>query len=197
MLPGFVSQLIQSVTARVFYSTAVSACYTIPEPDRKNAPMLRPLVLNLALLLPGLALAQTNLSLGNITTNGDTPVEITADSLAVDQDTGRAVFSGNVIVVQGDIRIGAGKVEVLSDAEGGAITRLVASDGITFATATEAAEASEADYDLARGILVLTGQVLLTQGKNALSAERMTLNLRDGSAQLDGRVRTIFVPEGQ
>ena len=159
--------------------------------------MLRPLVLNLALLLPGLALAQTNLSLGNITINGDTPVEVTADSLAVDQDTGRAVFSGNVIVVQGDIRIGAGKVEVLYDAEGGAITRLVASDGITFATATEAAEASEADYDLARGILVLTGQVLLTQGKNALSAERMTLNLRDGSAQLDGRVRTIFVPEGQ
>jgi len=159
--------------------------------------MLRPLVLNLALLLPGLALAQTNLSMGNITTNGDTPVEVTADSLAVDQDSGRAVFSGNVIVVHGDIRIGAGKVEVLHDAEGGAITRLVASDGITFATATEAAEASEADYDLATGLLILTGQVLLTQGKNALSAERMTLNLRDGSAQLDGRVRTVFVPEGQ
>jgi lipopolysaccharide export system protein LptA len=159
--------------------------------------MLRPLVLNLALLLPGLALAQTNLSLGDIATNADTPVEVTADSLAVDQDTGRAVFSGNVIVVQGDIRIGAGKVEVLYDAEGGAITRLVASDGITFATATEAAEASEADYDLATGLLILTGQVLLTQGKNALAAERMTVNLRDGSAQLDGRVRTVFVPEGQ
>lgn len=159
--------------------------------------MLRPLVLSLALLLPGPATAQTNLSLGDITTNADTPVEVTADSLEVDQDTGRAVFSGNVLVVQGDIRIGAGKVEVFYDAEGGAITRLVASDGITFVTATEAVEASDADYDLGTGLIVLTGKVLLTQGKNALSAERMTVNLRDGSAQLDGRVRTVFVPEGE
>lgn len=159
--------------------------------------MLRPLVFCLALLPAGLAHGQTDLSLGRIATEADTPVEVTADSLQVDQDTGRAVFSGNVFVNQGDIRIRAGKVEVVYEAEGGAITRLVASGGITFATTAEAAEATAADYDIASGILVLTGDVLLTQGRNALSAERMTVNLRDGSAQLEGRVRTVFLPEGE
>jgi lipopolysaccharide export system protein LptA len=159
--------------------------------------MLRPLLLGLALLFPGLAAGQTDLALGSIAADGDTPVEITADSLSVDQDTGRAVFSGNVLVVQGDIRIGAGQVEVFYDAEGNAITRLVAGDGITFVTATEAAEAATADYDLATGLLLLSGEVLLTQGRNALSSDRMTLDLRSGTARFEGRVRTVFNPEGQ
>lgn len=158
--------------------------------------MLRPLLLILALLAPGAALAQMDLSLGGVATDGSAPVEVTAASLTVDQDTGRAVFSGDVLVVQGDIRIAAGEVEVIYDTEGSAISRLLASGGITFATATEAAEAASADYDLATGLLVLTGEVLLTQGNLALSADRMTVNLRDGTAQLDGRVRTVFLPEG-
>jgi lipopolysaccharide export system protein LptA len=158
--------------------------------------MLRPFLLTLALLAPVPVLAQMDLSLGGVTNDGSTPVEVTAESLTVDQDTGRAVFSGDVLVVQGDIRIAAGTVEVIYDTEGSAISRLLASGGITFATATEAAEATSADYDLATGLLVLTGEVLLTQGNMALSAERMTVNLRDGSAQLDGRVRTVFLPEG-
>lgn len=158
--------------------------------------MLRPLLLTLALLAPVPALAQMDLSLGGVASDGTTPVEVTAESLTVDQDTGRAVFSGDVLVVQGDIRMAAGEVEVIYDTEGNAVSRLLATGGVTFATATDAAEAASADYDLATGLLVLTGQVLLTQGNLALSAERMTVNLRDGSAQLDGRVRTVFLPEG-
>jgi lipopolysaccharide export system protein LptA len=158
--------------------------------------MLRPLLLILALLLPAAAQAQMDLSLGGVATDGSAPVEVTAASLTVDQATGRAVFSGDVLVVQGDIRIAAGTVEVIYDSESEAVSRLVASGGITFATATDAAEATDADYDLATGLLVLTGEVLLTQGNLALSAERMTVNLRDGTAQLDGRVRTVFLPEG-
>lgn len=158
--------------------------------------MLRLFLFCLALIVPGGAMAQMDLSLGDVATDGATPVEVTADSLTVDQDTGKAVFAGNVLVVQGDIRISASQVEVFYDAEGSAITRLVAGGGVTFATATEAAEAAQADYDLATGMLILTGDVLLTQGNTALSAETMTVNLRDGSAQLDGRVRTVFLPEG-
>ena len=159
--------------------------------------MLRPLALSLVLLLPGVGLAQTNLSLGNVGIAGDTPVKFSADSLSVDRETGRALWSGNVLVVQDEIRIGAGQVEVFSDAQGSAITRLVATGGVTFVTAAEAAEATAADYDLSTGVLVLTGEVLLTQGNNVLSAERMTVNLRDGTAQLDGQVSMVIKPEGQ
>jgi lipopolysaccharide export system protein LptA len=159
--------------------------------------MLRPLALSLALLLPGIACAQTNLSLGSIGITADTPIEVSADRLSVDQATGRAVWSGNVLVVQDEVRIGAEQVEVFSDSEGRGISRLVATGGVTFVTSAEAAEATSADYDLSNGVLVLTGEVLLTQGSNVLSAERMTVNMSEGTAQLDGRVRTVFKPEGQ
>jgi lipopolysaccharide export system protein LptA len=158
--------------------------------------MFRTLTLCGLLALPGIAIAQTDLALDGVETDAATPVEVSAETLSVDQATGAALFSGNVVVVQGDIRIGAAEVQVFYDAEGSAITRLVATGGVTFATATEAAEATEAEYDLGTGLLVMSGDVLLTQGANAVSAERMTVNLRDGSAQLDGRVRTVFVPEG-
>lgn len=146
--------------------------------------------------LPGSLAAQTELSLGAMAIGTDSPVDIRADRLAVDQATGRAVFSGNVVVIQGDIRIGAGEVEVTYDAEGGAITRILGGGGVTFVTATQAAEAAGAEYDLAAGVLVLTGGVVMTEGRTALAAERMTVNLRDGSARLEGGVRTTFLPEG-
>ena len=72
------------------------------------------------------------------------------------------------------------------------IARLVASGGVTFVTAEEAAEAQDADYDTTTGLLVLRGDVLLTQGPSAISAGEMIINLTDGTATMEGRVRTIL-----
>ncbi len=154
----------------------------------------RALALILALLAPFAAHAQTNIALGGISADPNAPVEVTADTLTVDQDTRSAVFTGNVVIGQGDLRIAAATVEVTYDDTTGDISRFVASGGVTFATATEAAEAQSADYDLVTGTLVMTGDVLLTQGTSALSAERMTVNLRNGTAQMEGRVSTVFRP---
>ena len=35
-------------------------------------------------------------------------MEVTSDELSIDQATGQAIFDGNVLVVQGDIRMSAG-----------------------------------------------------------------------------------------
>jgi lipopolysaccharide export system protein LptA len=67
---------------------------------------------------------------------------------------------------------------------------------VTFATATEAAEAQSADYNLASGLLTLNGDVMLTQGKSALSSDSMILDLNAGTAQMSGRVRTVFQQDG-
>ena len=136
--------------------------------------------------------AQTNIDLGGMTTDRTEAVEVTADSLAVDQQTGTAVFTGNVIVGQGDLKLSAGSVEVIYTQATGEIARLIASGGVTFVTATDAAEAQDADYDLAGGTLTLTGDVLLTQGASAISAEKMVVNVADGSARMEGRVRTVL-----
>lgn len=149
-----------------------------------------------AVLLAGPALAQTNVDLGGLRADPTAPVEITADSLTVDRESGSAVFSGSVVIGQGEMRIAAGRVQVTYDDATGDITRLAASGGVTFVTGTEEAEAAQADYDLAGGLLTLTGDVLLTQGPSALAAERMVVNLATGSAQMDGRVRTVFAQDG-
>ena len=146
--------------------------------------MIRSLILLAALLFASPLVAQTNINLGGITADASAPVEVAADNLTVDQDTGTATFTGNVQIGQGDLRLSAGRVEVVYGSDTGEIARLQASNGVTFVTATEAAEAQNADYDIAGGTLTLSGEVLLTQGASAISAERMTVNLATGNAQL-------------
>lgn len=154
--------------------------------------MFKHFALTIFLLLPLIAQAQTSIALGGISADPGAPVEVTADSLHVDQDSRSAVFSGNVVIGQGDMRISAAEVRVIYSDETGDIAQLLASGGVTFVTATEAAEAATADYNLTTGLLTLTGEVLLTQGASALSADSMIVNLTDGTATMQGRVRTVF-----
>ncbi|MCK0097519.1 lipopolysaccharide transport periplasmic protein LptA [Yoonia sp. F2084L] len=156
--------------------------------------MLRQIALCASLIVAtaGMAHAQTNIDLGGITVDTAAAIEVTADSLAVDQETGKAVFDGNVIIGQGDLRLTAGRVEVIYGTDTSQIARLIATGGVTFVTADEAAEAQQADYDITTGLLVLAGDVLLTQGPSAISAGQMTINVADGTATMDGRVRTVL-----
>ena len=154
--------------------------------------MMKMIALCAGLFLANSAVAQTNIALGGLTVDTTAAIEVIADSLSVDQDTGIAIFDGNVLISQGDLRITAGRVEVVYGTDTSQIARLVATNGVTFVTATEAAEAQEADYDITTGTLVLSGEVLLTQGNSAISAGRMRINVADGTATMDGRVRTVL-----
>ena len=146
----------------------------------------------IALAFASPAMAQTSINLGAVSADPNAPVEITADTLSVNQNTGSAVFNGNVVLGQGGLRLSAGRVQVFYNDASGDISRLSAAGGVTFVTETEAAEAAAAEYNLDAGTLVLSGDVLLTQGASAISANRMTINLSTGAAQMDGNVRTIF-----
>ena len=154
--------------------------------------MMKMIALCAGLFLANSAVAQTNIALGGLTVDTTAAIEVIADSLSVDQDTGIAIFDGNVMIGQGDLRITAGRVEVVYGTDTSQIARLVATNGVTFVTATEAAEAQEADYDITTGTLVLSGEVLLTQGNSAISAGRMRINVADGTATMDVRVRTVL-----
>jgi lipopolysaccharide export system protein LptA len=149
----------------------------------------------LAFLAPAAATAQgMAVEFGGLRQDTSQPVEITADSLSVDQTAGTAVFSGNVVVVQGDLRLSAGEVRVTYVDGAEDIEQLVASGGVTVAGAKDAAEAQQAVYNVSEGTVVMTGDVLLTQGKSAIAGERLVLNLEDGGGRIEGRVRTVFTP---
>lgn len=125
------------------------------------------------------------------------PVEITSDRLDLDQSSGTAVFSGNVRVGQGALRLAADRVEVFYDEGGsasGTVRSMKATGNVTLSNGTEAAEAETATYDVASGKVAMAGDVLLTQGRNALSSQKLDIDLNAGTGQLEGRVQTIFVP---
>lgn len=141
--------------------------------------------------------AQAALSLGGLDVKMSDPIEVAADSLSVDQDTGVARFIGNVEIVQGTLKVTAGLVEVVYAEESGDIERLVASEGVTFVTSQESAESESAVYDLASGILELTGNVILVQGRNSITTAKLHVDLNSKTAVAEGRVRTILQQEGQ
>ena len=155
------------------------------------------MALAMALALPLAAVAQgTGVSLSGLKQDPGLPVEVGADQLSIDQATGIATFSGNVVIVQGAMKLSAASVvvEYLQGESGssGRINRLIASGDVLLVTATEAAEAAEAIYSVATGEIVMTGDVVLTQGDNVLSGQKMTVNLTAGTAVVEGRVSTVL-----
>ena len=134
----------------------------------------------------------TNVAFGTIRQDTNQPVEVTADNLEVDQETGTAIFTGNVLIGQGEMRLSAARVLVVYRAENRGIARMEATGGVTLVSGPDAAEAARADYNIDDGTIVMTGNVLLAQGASALSADRMSVRLSDGTAQMSGRVRTVL-----
>ncbi len=72
---------------------------------------------------------------------------------------------------------------------------MVADGSVTLSNGAEAAESESAIYEVAGGIVTMTGDVLLTQGNSALSSETLRIDLNNGTGVLEGRVRTIFQPD--
>lgn len=143
------------------------------------------------------AMAQgTEVAIGGLTHDTSLPVEVTSDSFSVKDEEGEAVFDGNVVVIQGPMRLAAARIEVSysegADAGRTEIREMVASGGVTYANGADAAESRDAVYDPEAGTLVMTGDVLLSQGKTVISGERLDVNLESGTGVMGGRVRTIF-----
>jgi lipopolysaccharide export system protein LptA len=152
--------------------------------------------LALALMLATAAHGQQKIAFGDLNQDTTLPVQVTADQLAVNNADGSAVFSGNVVVTQGEMKLSAGEVKVSYGTEQNDIESLVASGGVIVTNLGDAAEAQEAVYTIDSGEIVLSGDVLLTQGPSAMAGQKLTINLKDGTGVMEGRVTTTFQPGG-
>lgn len=158
-------------------------------------PRFRPVTFALvAALVHGQALAQSaNVAFGARDHDSDLPVEVSSDQLSIDQDTGVVVFEGNVVAVQGELRLTARTVRVeYTDVEPRKIEQILASGGVTLVSGAEAAEAKDAIYSVADRSVVMTGDVLLTQARATVSGDRLVVDLENGTGVMEGRVRTIL-----
>lgn len=134
----------------------------------------------------------TEVPFGALQQDTSLPVEVTAESLSVSQNDGSALFTGNVIIGQGEMRLSAPRVLVFYTESQDGIERLEATGGVVLVNGDQAAEADRADYQVNVGTIRMTGNVLLTQGPNTLVSDTMDVDLEAGTARMDGRVRTVF-----
>lgn len=152
----------------------------------------------------------------------DQPVNIDADRLEVQEQDQTAVFSGNVVVVQGASTLRTAKLTIFYDKADGAsasasapaaatsapagdvvtgrnIRRLEAEGSVSVTSGTQKATGARGVFDLPSNTVVLSGNVVVTQGNNILKGDRLVVDLttqksRVESAQSGGRVQGVFGP---
>ncbi|MGB3147358.1 MAG: lipopolysaccharide transport periplasmic protein LptA [Paracoccaceae bacterium] len=149
----------------------------------------------LAGLVPPAIAQETTLAFSGLRGGEGKPVEITADSLTVDQEGGKATFVGHVVVIQGELKLVSDRLvaEYLTG-DRSKIDHMVATGNVLLSTPAEAAEAETADYFLTNSTIELRGNVLLTQGANVMSGEKLVVDIKTGLGRMDGRVKAVLQP---
>ena len=153
--------------------------------------------------------------------NSKEPIQIDADKLEVFSKEQRAVYSGNVIAVQGDTTIKAPEMIVFYDRQGDkaaagspppeggpeeggtSLRRVEAKGGVSVVSKDQVATGNEGVFDRAANKIILTGNVALSQGENVTKGQKLVYDTETGVALVEsgatagvpgGRVRGVFVP---
>ena len=155
------------------------------------------------LLQPSAALAQAALQ-------QDKPIEITSDKLDVFQLEHKAIFTGNVIAVQGTTNMRSEQMIVFyhdseaKPADGAmpaappaapnaqGIYRIEAEKNVVFTTPTETAIGDKGIYMVDTDSIDLVGaEVTLTRGQNILKGTKLNYNMKTGRSVLTGGAAAV------
>jgi lipopolysaccharide export system protein LptA len=171
----------------------------------------------LALALPATAaFAQASkeraVGFGNFGSSKE-PIKIDANKLDVFDKEGRAVFSGDVVAVQGESTMKCSLMTVFyeqnRDQQGGAQPAAPAGQGpsesaikkidctgpVTIVSKTQVATGNNATFDRGANKIYLIGNATLSDGPNVTKGERVTYDINTGVANIEGgRVKALFVP---
>lgn len=144
---------------------------------------------------------------------GSGPITIDADRLEVRDRDKQAIFSGNVVAKRGDALVRASAMTVFYDGETapGTQARAPAAPGqgqqnirriemagrVFFQQRDQQATGDSAVYERASETLTMRGNVVLTQGESVINGTALRVNLRTNQAVVEGRVRSILVPNEQ
>ena len=121
--------------------------------------------------------------------NANAPVDVEADRIEVQDRADRAMFTGNVRVVQQGMTMTAARLTVAyanGPGSGVAIQRLDATGCVTVKSATETARGDIAVYDLPRRLITMLGGVVLNQRGNEVRGGRLVIDLNTGRSVVDG-----------
>lgn len=155
--------------------------------------------------------------------NKSEPVKIESNKLEVRDKEKLAIFTGNVFVQQGDTTMRSpvlrvyyegdakskkpskhgkasakpaksGKVSKTETNVQQKIKRIEALGGVIVTSKDQKATGDRADFEMKKNIVILTGNVVVTQGKNVMTGAKLIVDLNTSRAHMEGgRVRGLFV----
>jgi lipopolysaccharide export system protein LptA len=150
-------------------------------------------------------------------TSSKEPISIDADKLVYYDKERKAVYSGNVVVIQGDTKMTCSAMTVFLDrapTQGApqtaneqsgptgdsGVKHLDATGPVTVISKTQVATGDRGSYDKAEDKVWLIGHVTLSDGQNVTKGDKLTYDLKNGLATVDtsvksGRVHGQFVPK--
>ncbi len=174
----------------------------------------------LALLAPLFAAAAQTASAGaqapgidlmpGLSTQSRDPLDIVADSGTYDNTNCESTWSGSAEVLQGDTRLRAHVIHAFfkhKPATGadqpacGAAERVEADGDVFYVTPDEHARGDHAVYSADDNLIVMTGDVILVQGKNVVHGDKLTIHTQTRAAEMEStaqgrgapnRVRGVF-----
>lgn len=133
-----------------------------------------------------------------------TPITLTAQTVSYQQAKGLAEFSGNVVVVQGNVTLatpqlvatfGSGRQQALQSLTATGTAKVP----VRFTRGAESATGRTATYTPDAQQLVLTGNVTLTRQGNTLTGEKLVYDLATGTVTVTAGstpVRATLTGEG-
>ena len=151
-------------------------------------------------------------------TSSKEPISIDADKLVYYDKEHKAVYSGNVVIIQGDTKMTCSTMTVSLDrapTPGAApqpsngqsspttdsgVKHMDATGPVTVVSKTQVATGDSGSYDKAEGKVWLMGHVTLSDGQNVTKGDKLTYDLKNGQATVDtstkaGRVHGQFIPK--
>ncbi len=158
--------------------------------------------------------------LGGLGGDSKEPIKIDADKLDVLDKENRAVFTGNVVAVQGETTVRCTVMTVFYEGRGGqqggagaartvaapaqpaaagaagqsndsSIKRIECKGPVTVVSKTQAATSDNAVFDRANNVVIMTGNVALNDGPNVTRGEKLTYNTVTGVANVENRTGRV------
>ncbi|MCX5859042.1 MAG: lipopolysaccharide transport periplasmic protein LptA [Proteobacteria bacterium] len=107
----------------------------------------------------------------------DKPVRIQAERLEADNQAGVLIFTGSVLLRQGDLVLSTDRVEAYFNPQNREVTRITATGNVKMSQGDRIAVGDKAEYDVPGEMMVLTGSPRLIQGEDQVEGERIRVDL--------------------
>ena len=128
--------------------------------------------------------------------NANADINISSDAFQADLNGKTGTWQGNVVVVQGDMKLRANSVRVTT-VKGEADKVIATGNVVVDSPATGTATGENGVYAVVPRTVTLNGNVVLKKGKDVMRGAQLTVNLATGQASLGGGVKSQTTPGGR